>query len=351
MKALITGGGGFLGGRIAEMLNERGDEVKVFGRSSYPRLAKMGIECVLGDVRDSQALNRAFQNVDVVFHTAAKAGIWGRREDFFSINSRGTANVIQACLLNHVEKLVHTSTPSVVFNGQDIIDGDETLPHADRFLASYPASKSMAERMVLDANGWEFVIEKTNPEQADIIQRHASTVRQLATCALRPHLIWGPGDPHLVPRLLRQARNGKLKCVGAGANLVSLTYIDHAAEAHIQAAEQLTPDSAVGGQAYFINDPEPVRLWEWINNLLTQLNIPTVEKKLSFPLAYAVGGGLELLYTLAPRLGEPPMTRFVAEQLAKTHTFSVAKARRDFHYQPNVEPERGFKRMLEELNS
>ncbi len=348
MKALVTGGG-FLGGKIVEMLLDRGEQVKVLGRSRYPHLLAKGVECVTGDIRDSSTVNRALKGVDTVFHAAAKAGVWGDREEFFSINSRGTANIIQGCLLNHVEKLVYTSTASVVFNGEDIFNGNESLPYADKYLASYPESKAMGERMVLDAHGWEFVVEKTNPEADEITHRHASTIRKLSTCSLRPHLIWGPGDPHLVPRVLTQASKGKLKCVGEGVNLVSLTYIDHVAQAHLQAADVLAPDSAVGGQPYFIIDPEPVALWKWINHLLRNLNIPPVKRKMPFRPAYALGAGAELLHTLFPRLGEPPITRFVANIFAKNHTFSSEKARRDFNFETPVSPSLGMRRMLEDL--
>ncbi len=350
MRALITGGGGFLGSRIAEMLVERGDRVRVFGRSSYPRLERVGVECMVGDIRDSQAVNQAARHVDTVFHVAALAGVWGPRRTFFEINSRGTANVIQACLLNRVQKLVYTSTPSVVFNGRDIVEGDEELPHATRFLAAYPASKSVAEKMVIEANGWESVVEEKRLAESEIKQRHGSTVHRLSTCALRPHLIWGPGDPHLVPRLIRMVEAGRLKCVGGGANRVSLTYIDNAARAHLLAADALAPDAANAGQAYFINDREPVVLWDWINDLFRRLRLPPVKRKLPFRLAYAVGAGLELVYHLSSRLGEPPMTRFVAEQMAKSHSFSWRKAARDFGYEPLVDNESGLRKLVEALN-
>ncbi len=350
MRALVTGGGGFLGGCIVRMLLERGDRVRVLGRNSYPQLEKRGVECVVGDVRDSQAVNAALRNVEVVYHAAALAGIWGPGESYYSINSRGTANVIQGCLLNHVGRLVYTSSFSVVFNGRDIVGGEESLLYAERFNAPYPASKSVAEKMVLDANGWEFVVEDKRPQAAEINQRHGSTVRRLATCALRPHLIWGEGDPHLLPRVLQMARRGKLKCVGDGTNQVSLTFVDNAARAHLLAADCLTPDSALGGQAYFVSDREPVLLWDWINNFLRRMKVKPVETKVPFRLAYIRGAIEELTHRLLPRLGEPAMTRFLAEVMARSHSFSWARAKRDFGYEPTVDNETGLNRVVAALS-
>lgn len=350
MKALVTGGGGFLGGRITEMLLQRGDQVRIFGRSSHPRLEKLGAEVIVGDIRDTSALNMAAEDVSAVFHTAAKTDLWGEREEFYQINSRGTANVIQACLLNNVPKLIHTSTPSVVFTGNDIINGDENLPYSTRFKAAYPASKMTAEKMVLDAHGWEFVIEEKKPEEKEITERHASTVRRLSTCVLRPHLVWGPGDPNFLPEILGKGQDKSLRQVGDGSNEVSITYIDNAAQAHLAAANKLSPDSVIGGKAYFITDKEPIRLWEWINQFLKRNKLPPVKKNTPFRLAYSAGAAMETFCNIFPRLGPPPMTRFMAEQLAKSHSFSWQRARRDFGYEPMIDNETGIQRLLESLN-
>src|SRR5262245_17274506 len=185
MKALVTGGGGFLGGAIVRLLRQHGREARSFTRTAYPWLDELGVEPVLGDVADPAAVERAVAGVDVVFHVAARAGVWGRHADFFATNVTGTGNVIAAMKKHAVRKLVYTSTPSVVHDGGDLEGADESVPYPKHFVAAYPETKALAEQAVLAANG---------PE--------------LATVALRPHLIWGPGDPHLVPRILERARAG-----------------------------------------------------------------------------------------------------------------------------------------------
>ncbi len=351
MNILVTGGG-FLGSRITQMLLQRGDQVRLLSRRKYANLAKLGAECVAGDIREFDAVSAACGGMDAVIHTAAKAKLWGDRREFFDINSRGTANIIQGCLANNVTKLVYTSTPSVVFNRENIENGDESMPYAKRFLAAYPESKAKAEAMVLDANGWEMVCETRNPDATDITEKFASEIQRLATCALRPHLIWGPGDPHFIPTLLEKTRAQKLRRVGVGDNRVSITYIDNAAHAHLLALDCLQPGSPVAGNAYFINDPAPVNLWNWLGNVIAGFNIPPLEKVVSYKTAYRLGAVCELAYKLLPRLGDqPPMTRFLAEQLGKSHWFSVEKAKRDFGYAPVVAPATGMKNMLEHFNA
>ncbi len=324
MKALVIGGGGFLGSRIARMLHERGDQVTVLGRRRYPQLEAVGITAVQGDLRDAGALGRACKGKDVVFHLAAKIGIWGKRRTFWEINVAGTENVIEACRANGVCKLVYTSTPSVVFGDQDLCGVDESQPYPSRYLAAYPETKAAAERMILAANS-----------------------PSLATVALRPHLIWGPGDPHLVPRLLDRARNGRLIRISNTDNLADITYIDNASDGHIRAADALAPGTRCAGRAYFINQGEPVSLWSWIAELLERLGVPHVRRSISFRTAYWAGAGFEALYRILQIENEPPMTRFLATQLARSHYFSICAARRDFGYEPQVSTEEGLRRLVE----
>jgi len=323
MKALVTGGGGFLGGRIVRRLRERGDDVVVLGRRRYPHLEALGVPCLRGDVRDPDAVARAARGADVVFHVAALTGVWGRRRDFQSINVGGTKNVLAACRAEGVPRLVYTSSPSVVFGRDDLCGADESRPYPERFLAPYPESKVAAERLVLEADG-----------------------DSLATVALRPHLIWGPGDPHLVPRVVERARRGKLKQVGDGANRVDLTYIDNAAEAHLLAADRLAPGSPCAGKPYFISDGAPVRLWDWINDLLRRLGLPPVTRRVSYRTAYAAGAILETVHGIAFPKREPAMTRFVASQLAKSHYFYIEAAKRDLAYRTVVTSEEGLERLV-----
>ena len=339
-RVLVTGGGGFLGRRIVEMLLARGDGVRVFCRGSYPDLAATGAELVSGDLRNDRAVADACAGMDAVCHVAAVAGVWGRRLDFHHINVRGTANVLGGCLREKVSALVYTSSPSVVIGNRDIVDGDESLPYPAKYLADYPATKALAERMVLDANGWEMVSNTPEPLP------DPGGVRRLKTCAIRPHLIYGPGDPHLVPRLLAAARAGRLKQVGKGDNLVDITYIDNAAQAHVQALDELLGTARCAGRAYFVGDAAPVRLWEWIGRLLGELGLPPVRGAVSFRLAYALGAALEVLHRLVPRLGEPRMTRFVAAQFAHSHCFSHRRAKDDFGYEPRISPEQAWRGLV-----
>jgi len=326
MKALVTGGGGFLGLYIVEQLLLEGIEVRSFSRRSYESLSQLGIEHLSGDLRDPGAVDRACHGVGVVFHTAAVPGIWGSRQQFFDTNVTGTRNVVSACRKHDVPKLIYTSSPSVVFDGHSHVNADESLCYPGSWLAHYPASKAAAEQHVL-----------------------AASSQELSTCALRPHLIWGPRDTQLVPRLIRRAKSGRLRRIGDGTNLVSMAYVENVAAGHLQAAKALTPDSPVTGQAYFINESEPVTCWQWINTLLTRAGLPAVEKSISRQTAYLAGATLEFLYTLLRLSGEPPMTRFLAAQLSASHSYNISKARQDFGYQPIVSVEEGLDRLEPEL--
>jgi nucleoside-diphosphate-sugar epimerase len=323
---LVTGGGGFLGLYLIEQLVERGERVRVFCRGRYARLDELGVETVQGDIRDAAAVERAVRGAAVVYHTAAVPGIWGRWTSFYETNTLGTAHVIEGCRRHGVAKLVYTSSPSVVYDGRPHEGADESLPYADRFLCHYPHAKALAEQMVLAADS-----------------------PALSTCALRPHLIWGPRDNHLIPRLIARARAGRLRRVGDGRNRISMSYVENVAAAHIQAADALAPGSAVAGQAYFINEPEPVNLWDWVNELLGRAGLPPVAKTISARTAWRAGAVLEGVYRVLRLRSEPPMTRFLASQLSTSHWYSVAKAQRDFGYTPPVTVEEGLRRLEPEL--
>jgi nucleoside-diphosphate-sugar epimerase len=328
MKAFVTGGGGFVGSAIVRQLADAGIEVAVFGRNHYPSIEKLGVRQFQGDILDSDRLIRSMQGYDTVFHVAAKAGIWGPRREFEQINITGTRNVLGACFANGIRSLVYTSTPSVVFNRRDINGMDESCPYAKRFLCYYASSKAVAEQMVLAGNS-----------------------DMLKTCAIRPHLVWGPGDPHLVPRLLERGKSRKLKIVGAGSNMVDISYIDNVADAHILAAQNLDSHATAAGNAYFISQGEPVNLWNWINTLFARLSIPPVRKRIGAGSAYMLGTLLEGMFLLFKLDREPPMTRFLAEQLARSHWFSIARARRDLGYEPNISTAEGLERLVQWLTA
>ncbi len=322
--AIVTGGGGFVGLAIVKALRGMNIQVSVVGRHRYPQVEEVGAVCLVGDIRDGEFLKSAFAGADTIFHVAAKAGIWGDWQDYFSINVTGTENVIAACRHNNINRMVYTSTPSVVFNQGHLCGVDETTPYATEVLCHYARSKIMAEILVLDAND-----------------------SQLGTVAIRPHLIWGPGDTNLIPRLLDRGRKKQLKIVGDATNMVDISYIDNVVDAHIKAAINLELYGTAAGEAFFISQGEPVNLWGWINELFIALNRPLVARKVSFKTAFRVGNVLEYIYTFLRIRREPKMTRFVAEQMAKSHFFSVEKARNILKWQPEVTTSEGMKRLVE----
>ncbi|MBT5375207.1 MAG: NAD-dependent epimerase/dehydratase family protein [Nitrospinaceae bacterium] len=326
MKALVTGGGGFLGGAIARHLHEAHHDVIVVGRHHYPHLPK-SLKSAQVDIRDLDALRKTMAGVEAVFHTAAFAGIWGKAEDFYSINVEGTRNIIKACRLNGVQKLIFTSSPSVVYGTSSLKGVDESVSYPNDYLCEYPRTKAIAEKMVIEANN------------AD-----------LATVSLRPHLIWGPGDPHLIPRLLAKAEKGSLLQVGQGDNEVDIIYIDNAVQAHIKACESLDIDNRSRGKVYFVSDGEPVNLWQWIGEVLQKSGRPPVTKNISYQTASRLGGFLEGLYGLLNIKQEPPMTRFLASQLATSHYFNISRAKKDLGYMPLVSSAEGMNRLIAYLS-
>ena len=326
MKILVTGGGGFLGQALCRNLVERGFEVVSFNRGRYPSLDAMGVRQVQGDLADRDAVIAAAKGVGAIFHNAAKAGAWGSYESYHLANVIGTRNVLDACRAHGIGRLVYTSTPSVTHRATHPVEGGtaDTVPYGTGFKAPYAATKAIAEQEVLAAN--------------DAV---------LATIALRPRLIWGPGDNQLVPRLAERARQGRLRIVGSGDNLIDTTYIDNAAQAHVDAFHHLVPGAACAGRAYFISNGEPMPARALVNALLASVGAPPVDKHLSFRTAYAIGAVCEAAWTVLPLRGEPPLTRFLAEQLATAHWYDMGPATRDFGYVPKVTIADGLVRLAE----
>ena len=329
MKILVTGGGGFLGGRIVEGLLRAGHTVSAFQRSPHPELENRGVRVVQGSLTDLDALRSAVQGADAVIHTAAKAGVWGPREEYFSTNLDGTRNVLAAMQEKGVRALVYCSTPSVVFNGESFEGADESVPYGRNWLCPYAESKALAEKAVLEwARGGKG-----------------------RAIALRPHLIWGIGDPHLLPRVIERSKAGRLRIIGDGTNRVDVTRVENAAAAHLLALEALGRDSAVN-RPYFISQGQPVRLWEWINEILGRVGVAPLQRRLSLKAAYRIGAVSECLWGLLRRQSIPPMTRFVALELAKSHWFSIAAARTELGYQPEDYPTaEGIHQFAEDWNS
>jgi nucleoside-diphosphate-sugar epimerase len=328
MFALVTGGGGFLGRYITQQLRARGDAVRSLARGRYPDLERLGVECVRADLRDPSATRAACAGVDVVFHTAAVAGIWGAWKDFYDINVVGTHNVLAGCREHNVPRLVFTSSPSVTFDGTPQEGVDERAAYPTRWLCHYQHTKALAEQAVLTAN-----------------------CRSLATCALRPHLVWGPGDPHLVPRLIARARAGALRRVGDGTNRIDMVFVDNAARAHLQAADALHAGSPVAGRTYFISQGDPVNCWGWIDEILALAGIAPIRRAISLRTAWRVGAALECAHRWLRIAREPRMTRFLAAQLGTSHYFNITSAQRDFGYEPAISTAEGMRRLGQALSS
>lgn len=322
VEVLVTGGGGFLGRTLVEHLLGSGYRVRSFARGDYPDLRAMGVTVLRGDLTDKDAVRRACAGCAVVFHNAAKAGIWGDYSSFYKPNVVGTQNILEACRAGGVGRLVYTSSASVVFGDEDIEGGNEAIPYPERPRSPYTATKAMAERLVLEADS-----------------------PALKTVSLRPHLIWGPRDTQIIPRIIAQSRTGKVRRVGGGKNRVDTTYIDNCADAHLKAVEALDKNPQASGRAYFISNGEPVNLWELINTILKLAGIPPITRSIPRGSAVFLGAVLEVIYKGLNLSGEPRMTRFLAEELSTSHWFDITAARKELGYEPAISMEEGLKRL------
>lgn len=323
---IVTGGGGFLGHAVVMKLRDRGVRVRSFSRHFYPALDIDGVEQFIGDIGDLKAVSAACKDIDTVFHVAAKTGVWGRYSAYHETNVVGTRNVIAACKAGGTATLVYTSSPSVVFNGLDMEGADESVPYPTHYRSPYPQTKALAEQDVVRAS-----------------------TEGLRTIILRPHLIWGPGDKHLVPRIIERAH--RLRQIGDGRNLVDTVYIDNAAEAHLLAARALKSNQELSGRIYFISQGEPIPLWDMVNAILKAGGHKPVRKSISLKKAMVIGTVLECVHRVLGLKGEPQMTRFVAEELATAHWFDISAASKDLGYRPVVSTAVGLQRLKEWLEN
>jgi nucleoside-diphosphate-sugar epimerase len=312
MRALVTGGGGFLGRYIVEQLLDRGDAVTVFARGAYPKLEKQGAAVVRGDIQDAAAIDRACKGVDTVFHTAGQLGVWGPWDAFYGPNVVGTENVIEACRANEVRRLVFTGSPSGVFDGRPQEGVDESCPYPKKYTSYYGHTKAIAEQKVIAANG----------------------TGGLLTTSLRPHFLWGPRDRYILARLIERARQRILVQMGSSRTRKDLTYVEDAARAHLLAADTLEPGSPAAGSVYFISQDEPVLFWPWVKDLLRELELPPIRVRMPLPVARTVGLFLETVYRTLPLKGEPVLTRFMAEQLGQSQYYDISRAKHDLGYRP-----------------
>lgn len=327
MRILVTGGGGFLGRYIVESLINEGHTVTSIGRRCQKELSSIGVRVLRVDLTNYDMVSHACNEQDAVMHVAAKAGIWGSRRAYYDVNVRGTRNIINACREKGIKYLVYTSTPSVVFNREAFKGANENLPYGKKWLCNYAETKAIAEKEVLSA--------------------HSSNLK---VCALRPHLIFGPRDPHLLPRVISAVRSKRLKIIGSGKNKVDLTYVKDAASAHIRALDALINGDA-GGNAYFISQGSPVYLWDWINHILSRLNMPSIKQRIPLSVAYGIGYIFECLWKTFFLKGEPPITRFTAIELAKDHYFDIKKAEEELGYKPHYSMEYAIDETISDLKS
>jgi nucleoside-diphosphate-sugar epimerase len=314
MSTLVTGGTGFLGRKLVERLLEEGREITVLSRSTASDLQARGVKFINTSLDDSADVESACSGMETIFHVAARVGVWGPYNEFYRTNVLGTRALLAGAKKHGVKRFIHTSTPSVVYNGLDHRGSDESLSLTTDCPSPYPLTKAIAEREVLVANSDE-----------------------LRTVALRPHLIWGVGDPHLVPRVLARAKAERLRIIGHGQNRVDMVHVNNAVDAHLLAEQALKrADGRAAGRAYFITNDEPVALWDWINELLVALGEPPVTVSISLASASAIGLVCETLWRLLRKSGEPPMTRFIAKELATDHWFNLDAAKHDLNYVPRV---------------
>ena len=273
---------------------------------------------------DPEAITKACWRKDIVFHVAGKAGVWGDYPEYYKPNVQGTQTVVNGCKLQEVKYLIFTSSASVVFNGKNIEGGNETLPYPSRSMSHYTATKALAEQYVL----------KTN-------------CSELKTLSLRPHLVWGPGDSHIIPGIVARARSGKLRRIGEGKNLIDTIYIDNCVSAHLCAAEAIKQNPNAAGKAYFITNGEPLPVWDFINGILKSACLPAVENSVSFRTALIAAGFLELVYKTFAIKKEPHLTRFLVHELCASHWFDIDAARKELGYVPKI----SFTNGLEQLAS
>jgi 2-alkyl-3-oxoalkanoate reductase len=312
MKGIVTGGGGFLGKALCFRLRELGWDVMSISRGFYPELKERGVEIVQADLsEDPGNYAKALHGADAVFHVAAKIDMWGAYSDFLKANVVSTQNILSLCREHNVRRLIYTSSPSVIADGSDLRGVGEGYPYPKNYMAFYPQTKAMAERAVLAANS-----------------------DALWTLALRPHLIWGPGDTNLVPTILERARAGKLMRIGRGENKIDISYIEDCVAAHICALHALEENPACRGKAYFISQGEPVNLWDWADEVLRRNGLPPVSRSIPKPIAMAAAGLLELISACRPSNPEPLLSRFLVSEMATDHYFDISRARGDLGYSP-----------------
>ncbi len=321
MRAFVTGGSGFVGGRLIAALRARGHEVRALARSGASREAvrAAGAEPWEGDLSDVGALQRGMAGCDVVFHAAAVVKMWGPREEFVEANVRGTERVLEAARTAGVKRLVHVSSESALLEGPALVNVDETrpLPPPERVIGLYPSTKNEAERRVRDAHSAE-----------------------LSTVIVRPRFVWGRGDNAVLPQIVAMVKKGRFSWVGGGHYRTSTCHVDNCVEGLLLAAEK-----GRGGEAYFLTDGEPVEFRAFITELLRTQGVDAGDKSVPLGLARAAASVTEAVWTLFGLKSQPPLTRTELLLVGQEVTVSDAKARRELGYQGHMSREEGLREL------
>ncbi len=320
MKILVTGGTGFLGQHLVRALQTDGHDVSFLGRdfTRAQLLLQAGARPIVADLRDQAAIRQACEGIEVVYHVGALSAAWGKREDFYGSNVEGTRAVINGALAHGVRRLVYVSSPAVIFTGHDTHKASDDLPYPQRFTSLYALTKKLGE---------------------DLVNAAAS---RMETVILRPKAIFGPGDRTLLPRLVATARRGRLPQIGAGHNLVDLTYVEN-----VVYALKLALHPSMGTGPYTITNDEHVPLWDMIRQVLRELGLSAHLRQIPIPVALTSAALMEARATLTKQ--EPLLTRYTVNLLGRTQTYDISAARRDLGYSPRVSVAEGIRRTIETL--
>ena len=324
-SAFVTGGSGFIGGRLIGRLTREGIGVKALARSdgAAAKVEAAGAQPVRGDLDDEEAIRTGAEGCRYAFHAAAKVEEWGDPADFERINVEGTKRVLRGTEAAGVERFVHVGTEAALLAGRPLVNADESTPLRPDSKSLYPATKARAEQVVRAGSGDGF-----------------------ATAVVRPRFVWGPGDTTILPTLVDTVKQGRFAWVGGGRHRTSTTHVDNAVEGLILAADRATP-----GAAYFVTDGEPVVFREWVEKLRATQGVEAPTRSVPRPVAAAAAAGGETIARLLRRAGPPPVTRMTYWVSGLECTLDDTRAREELGYAPVITREQGLDQLREEAAS